>query len=531
MNRIKGKERKRGGGLPKLRLCSAFLAANPFVLIAALGNLFLLNTALAGDSNAGDPPTPNLSPDYAGIVLPPNIAPLNFRIEEPGTRYRVEFHSSKGRVIEIEHRSAIIEIPPEPWHTLLRDNAGEPLFVNLSVRNSAGTWTRYVTITNQIAKEPIDKHLAYRLLGPLYNEYLELSIYQRDLESFEQRPILENSRFGRGCVNCHSFLNRRPDIFAVQIRNSSQPPAMLLVRSNEVARVDKTMGYLSWHPSGRLLAFSANKLSLFFHTRGETRDVYDASSDLGIYRVDSNTVVFPPPISRPDRNETWPGWSADGRHLYYSSAPPLPREKFRRIRYDLMRVRYDIDHDVWGEPETVLSAQETGLSACQPKASPDGRYLLFTMCAYGNFPIYQASSDLYLMDLATRVFRRLEINSDQADSWHSWSSNSRWIVFSSKRIDGLFARPFFSYVDAQGRFHKPFVLPQADPTFYESYLKTFNVPELVQGPVVFPELGLAKAILNPRNVLTPQADSKYPTPASAQGTRSGSEPAYRPARE
>jgi dipeptidyl aminopeptidase/acylaminoacyl peptidase len=253
-----------------------------------------------------------------------------------------------------------------------------------------------------------------------------------------------------------------------------------------------------------MLAFSANKLSLFSHTKGETRDVFDAASNLGVYHLDSNVVVFPPPIAKPDRNETWPGWSADGRYLYFSSAAPQSLERFRRIQYDLMRVSYDIDTDRWGEPEVLVSSQETGLSACQPKASPDGRWVLFTMCKNGNFPIYQSNSDLYLLDVNTRKYHRLEINSDQADSWHSWSGNSRWVVFSSKRIDGLFARPHFSYVNEQGEFQKPFVLPQEDPAFYDSFLKTFNVPEFMEGPVTVTQRELGEAILKPRRLVSPK---------------------------
>ena len=156
----------------------------------------------------------------------------------------------------------------------------------------------------------------------------------------------------------------------------------------------------------------------------------------------------------------------------------------------------------------MVSAQDTGLSANQPKVSPDGRFVLFCLCQYGNFPIYQPGSDLYVLDLRTRRHQRLDINSAQADSWHGWSSNGRWVVFSSKRLDGLFARPFFSYVDEQGQFHKPFVLPQADPAFYESCLNTFNVPELVRGPVTVPQRDLARAILKPLKVLVPKAEAQ-----------------------
>jgi hypothetical protein len=78
----------------------------------------------------------------------------------------------------------------------------------------------------------------------------------------------------------------------------------------------------------------------------------------------------------------------------------------------------------------------------------------------------------------------LAVNSPRSESWHSWSSNSRWIAFASKRRDGLFARVYFSFVDESGQAHKPFLLPQKDPTFYDRLLKTYNVPELV--PVAAP---------------------------------------------
>ncbi len=148
-----------------------------------------------------------------------------------------------------------------------------------------------------------------------------------------------------------------------------------------------------------------------------------------------------------------------------------------------MKASYDPVTGGFGRPVTVLAAARTGLSATHPRVSPDGRFLLFCLCEYGNFSIYRPGTDLYMMDLESGTFRRLECNSGQSDSYHSWSSGSRWFVFSSKRGDGVLARPYFAHVDADGAVSKPFVLPQKDPGLYESHLYTFNVPELVAEPV------------------------------------------------
>jgi hypothetical protein len=181
-------------------------------------------------------------------------------------------------------------------------------------------------------------------------------------------------------------------------------------------------------------------------------------------------------------------------------------EQYDQVKYDLVRIAYDIERDAWGTPQTVLSAQDTGQSILEPRISPDGRWLLVCMCRYGCFPVYQQSSDLYLIDLeaAERTgryeYRRLEVNSDESESWHSWSSNSRWIAFSSKRGNGTFTRTYLSYVDPNGVARKPLLLPQKDPTHYDSCLWTYSVPELTLEPVRVAKENLGRVVRGARQV-------------------------------
>jgi hypothetical protein len=445
-------------------------------------------------------------PDYAGIVLPPNIAPLNFKILESGQRYRVAIRGEAGTPIQIDTGNASIRIPSGPWHSLLAANAGKRLYVDMEVRGASG-WKRFQTITNTVAAETIDGWLAYRVIRPLFNAYTEVGIFQRDLSSFEEKPALRGAAFDNGCVNCHTFLNHDPKTMAIHIRAGDSGNPMLLARNGSVVRVDRAFGYMSWHPSGRLIAYSSSQLSLRFHTFGETRDVYDAKSDLGVYRVDQNAIEIPPALARPERQEIWPTWSPDGKYLYFCSAEALPVERVKEVRYDLMRVSFNIDTGAWGEPETLVAASQMGLSAAEPRVSPDNRFVLFCMAKWGHFPVYQTNSDLYLYEVATRESRHLDINSAEADTWHCWSADGRWIVFSSKRRDGLFARPHFSWFDGAGHFSKPFILPQQDPSFYDSYTRTINVPELMDGPIAYTEAELAGAVNHPKQSLTPSADA------------------------
>jgi hypothetical protein len=147
--------------------------------------------------------------------------------------------------------------------------------------------------------------------------------------------------------------------------------------------------------------------------------------------------------------------------------------------------------------------------------------VLCCLLPYGNFPPYQPAADLYEYAVDCRQLRKLEVNSDQCDSYPCWSSNGRWIVFSSKRRDGLFARPYFSHRDERGRFSKPVLLPQRDPGFYDSFINNFNRPELVTGPVVAGAKEWVEGLYRPRTRLKPAQDSP-PTgpdqPFTAQGS-------------
>jgi hypothetical protein len=461
-------------------------------------------------------------PDYAGSVIPPNIAPLNFCIQEDGSSYFVKIHAQKGEPIEIVSRTPGISIPEKAWHTLLDLNRGGPISLDVFVKSREDAsspkgenerWSRFQSLTCHIAREDIDPYLVYRKIHPAYGTWRKMGIYQRDLSSFNEATVLDNGYFKHGCVNCHAFCGHRTDRMLIGLRSADYGSSALLLDDGKVQKIGTKFGYTSWHPSGRLAAFSVNKVRQFFHSAAdEVRDVIDFDSLMAYYLVDSETVKTTQDLARKDRLETYPTWSADGRYLYFCSAPiawsdrSVVPESFDQIKYDLIRIGYDLDRDQWGPLEPVLSAEETGLSILLPRISPDGRRLLFCMCDYGCFPVYRPSSDLYMMDLeAARqtgeyAYRRLDINSDKSESWHSWSSNSRWIAFSSKRDSGVFTRIYVAYVDENGKVHKPVRLPQKDPTYYDACLWTYSVPELVTEPVRITKERLGKVVRGSRKI-------------------------------
>ena len=162
----------------------------------------------------------------------------------------------------------------------------------------------------------------------------------------------------------------------------------------------------------------------------------------------------------------------------------MPQE-YDSVRYDLMRIAFDASTGSFGNRiETILSSADTGKSITLARISPDGKYVVFCMSDYGTFPVWHHESDLFILNLETKEMRNLSaINSHRSESYHSWSSNGRWMIFGSRRMDGRFTRPYICYFDMEGNAHTPFILPQKDPLLYDSSIKSYNIPEFITGKV------------------------------------------------
>lgn len=249
--------------------------------------------------------------------------------------------------------------------------------------------------------------------------------------------------------------------------------------------------YQAWHPTDpNLIAYSVNDThQQFFLKDNQKIEVLDSSSDVILYDIEVAEVSHI--ANDTTLLETFPAWSPDGERIYYSVArypdgtdKTNVEHRFDQIRYDIVSRKFDRATKTFSEPDTVVYATSRQRSALLPRISPDGRYLLFCEADHGTFHIWHKDSDLYVTDLSTGVTEPLsEANSDNVDSYHSWSSNGRWIVFSSRRDDGSYTRPYITYFSPEGKASKAFVVPQEDPGYYHRLMKSYNVPEFMVGPV------------------------------------------------
>ena len=456
---------------------------------------------------------PQIYPDYVGVTIPVNIAPLNFSMTDESVlridavitdRHGNNLHSQGGGATDFDL---------DDWHTLLGQNRGDSLSVTVSAKYDDG-WHTYQPFSIYVSSDSIDYGICYRLIEPGYEAWSKMGIYERDLSSFDERPLIENTQF-EGCVNCHSFNRGNPADMSLHIRG---PHGATLLRHDERptpnthhpspliaynTKTDQTLGlcvYPYWHPSGRYIAYSTNTTKQLFHSADHNRiEVFDEASDLQVYDVEKNELILSPLLKQDSIYETYPVFSADGRSLYFCAARALPEgsHQLDSIRYNLCRIDFDPATGTFGDRiDTVINAvspppfgggRGEAFSVSFPRPSYDGRFLCYTLSDYGQFSIWHHEADLWLLDLRTGVSRPMTAaNSDDTESFHNWSTNSRWLVFSSRRDDGLFTRPYFCHVDTNGIVTKAFMLPQRNPRrFYRDRFFSFNVPDFIIAPTRF----------------------------------------------
>ncbi|MBO4906196.1 MAG: PD40 domain-containing protein [Bacteroidaceae bacterium] len=459
-------------------------------------------------------------PDYRDITIPVNIAPLNVWVQDS---LADEVVVQIGDMTVGTDSDGKTDIDAELWRSLLAKNAGGKLVMQVYAHRQQG-WVRFSSDTIHVASEPIDSFLSYRLIEPGYELYRQLGLYQRDLTSFDEFAIYENNRTyddeHNHCVNCHNYQAYDTERMLFHVR-AMHGGTMLIDHGNvrKIAiRHDSILAagvYPSWHPTLPLVAFSTNKTGQAFHMlHPEKIEVIDEASDLLIYDAEHNTVRN---LLRTDScMETFPCWTPDGTRLYYCSArvPEMSQDNsqhellmhYDSLFYNIYSMPFDPATRTFGEPRLEVDAASQGKSASVPRISPDGRWLLYTLGDYGQFHIWHKSARLWAKETDTEGLGQ-ELFS-QHGSYHTWSSNGRWIVFSSRQDDGNFTRPYICYFDNEGKAHRPFMLPQRDPESNLFLLKSYNVPELSKHRVPVSAEELQQAVYNQQAITAEYESSR-----------------------
>ncbi len=465
-------------------------------LLSAISCLFLI--LIVSCTGQVENPTvvdalPDIYPDYVGVTIPAEIAPLNFNSADTVDCIDVVVRGSKGG--ELHARGDYADFDISEWHQLTQQNKGGILTFTVCKKYN-DEWRQYRDFTVSVSPYALDDWgLTYRRIAPGYEVFSKMGLYQRDLSTFDEYAIIENTQVPGMCVNCHSACQTDPSKFVFHVRGDHGATMFQIDGQREWLKANSdqlggSMVYPYWHPTGDYCAFSTNKTRQAFHVVPNERiEVFDLSSDVFVYHPATHELLMDSLLSTKDWSENSPVFSPDGRTLYYMTCrqQDYPMH-YKDEKYNLCSISFDPATGRFGERvDTLINAVAMGKSLTWPRPSYDGKYLLYTLSDYGYFSIWHEESQQWLMDLKTGETRELaELNSPKADSYHNWSLNSRWIVFTSRRDDGYYSRLYLACIDEKGHFSKPFMLPQRHPLeYYTESIYSFNTPDFTKAKVDF----------------------------------------------
>jgi hypothetical protein len=437
---------------------------------------------------------PAIYPDYIGVTVPVDIAPLNFNVLGDGIDI-VDARATGSMGGEVHVQGAYADFDIDAWHSLTEQNMGGELTVTVCVRKD-GKWLQYQDFKIFVSPYALDDWgVTYRRIAPGYEVGGDIGMYQRDIHTFKEYAMLKESAVPGRCMNCHTANRTDPAQLTLQIRGEGggtmiQKEGKQRWLNTKTDSTKAAGSYAYWHPSGNYCAYATNSVhQSFFVGKGQRIEAYHKFSNIVVLDTRTDELILAPELMTTTDLEIFPAFSSDGKYLYFSTSKScqVPAE-YLKVKCSICRIGFDAMNGRFGhEVDTLLNGPKDNRSYVLVRPSYDGKWLMYTVASRSNFPIFQSDADLWLMDLRTGKTRPLtEINSKDTESFHNWSSDSHWFVFSSKREDGMYAQLYFASIDEQGKVTKPFLLPQRNPRkFYREMMDSYNVPDFTKVKVDF----------------------------------------------
>lgn len=429
---------------------------------------------------------------YDGASFPHNLAPPEIRWEDSVDNIWMVSITFPGenqplRAISKEKRWRFSE---ESWGLICARLKGKSFSIEVRGCQVKGkqrvTDSVYVDrVRVRISEYPVDPVIVYRLVSPLFHACKTPDVWYRRSGTFKKGLFLPGKDLY--CTNCHVFpkgpgVGERGAQMAIAVRDQLHPRSRRRIlglydfKTKEGRTLNINSFFMGWSPDGAKVAVThGGRVLVRAPITLETQQFFVQVAD--IYIVDtSNFAVKPlPGASEVKYMENFPTWSTDGKTIIFSRAEEIPATAVGvpGRKFDLYRIPYNDGEG--GKPTPIKGASLNDKSNFAARYSPDGCWVVFNQAE--NASLVEPTADLYILAANDENAspRKLECNADNAmDSHHSWSSNSRWLLFVTKRDDGIFARIYLTEIDAQGRASPPVALPLA-----EEPMMCFNVAEFL----------------------------------------------------
>ena len=312
------------------------------------------------------------------------------------------------------------------------------------------------------------------------------------------------------CGNCHSFSQDGSVLgLDVDYGNDKGAYAVLPVTRQMELNDEKiitwsdfkkgdgeaTFGLLSQvSPDGRYVVSTVKDRAVFVATPDiwYSQLFFPIKGILVVYDTKTGTYQPLPGADDPEYVQSNPTWSRDGKSIVFArtkayrkdaianaknllldekDVPEFVKDK-EPFKFDLYRVPFNEGRG--GKAEPIKGASHNGKSNYFAKFSPDGKWIIF--CKAENYMLLMPDSELFIIPADGGEARRLRANTPRMNSWHSWSSNGRWLVFSSK-ANTAYTQLFLTHIDENGESTPPVLLER-----FTGPDRAANIPEFVPLP-------------------------------------------------
>jgi tetratricopeptide (TPR) repeat protein len=312
------------------------------------------------------------------------------------------------------------------------------------------------------------------------------------------------------CGNCHSF-SRNGQVMGMDVDYANNKGSYVVTRvakemtlaSSDIITWDdykredgqQTLGLLSQvSPDGQAVVSTVKDRSVFVPRPdlAFSQLFFPVKGILAVYRRNGGGFQSLPGADDPAYVQSNPTWSPDGQYLVFARNQAYELrsqsaqgklllteedcaeflQEGKPFKFDLYRIPYN--NGQGGKAEPLKGASRNGRSNYFPKYSPDGKWIIF--CQASNYMLLQPDSALYIIPAEGGEARRLKCNTSRMNSWHSWSPNSHWLVFSSK-ANSPYTQLFLTHIDERGESSPPVVLAN-----FTAPDRAANIPEFVNAP-------------------------------------------------
>lgn len=401
------------------------------------------------------------------------------------------------------------------WSSILRGALKRPMKITIlgAERGKLGQLLSSAEVSIRASSDPVGAPIFFRevpLPFDYANRFPEKIRYRLGYVSEypESRVLLENLPL---CGNCHSF-SKDGRTLGMDVDYANDKGSYVITELDEVTDLvpskiitwsganqgddTLTFGLLSQvSPDGHKVVSTVKDRSIFVGIKENlaySQLFFPIKGILVSYDRKERTFTPLSGADDPAYVQSNPSWSPDGQSLLFARSKAyrsakaeahrgavLPREVAREFLEGGRKFKYDIYKIPFhggkgGKAVALKGASENGKSNYFPKVTPDGRWVVFVQS--DSFMLLQPDSRLYIVPFEGGTPREMTCNTSAMNSWHSFSPNGRWMVFSSKER-GPYTQLWLTHLDAQGRDTPPVVLEHLSTPE-----RAANIPEFVNIP-------------------------------------------------